>query len=314
MAKKQKHDNVVIIKKHIPHEEGVHGVWKLAYADLMTGMMAFFIFMWIINIVSSDQTSGLSDYFSPPVVARDVTGIGLSDAGLSPNDKEGSKKTTLSSISTESATPRFGEDYDGEREGQKRTSSTRTGTGRSHANKEPPDRKKLGDALQRLNQSFREEQQTFVTQNTLKIEEVEEGVKVQLLEGIYNRMFTRRNGSDFTPFLERVLEIVSDIIRDDEYNIAIEGHSQSFYSSRGSDFTQWELAQERAVKVYRYLLFSGISPDRIISIQSYGDQKLLFPDEPEAIQNNRISLTLFRNARQKREKEDALRAQELSNN
>ncbi len=298
MAKKE-HASVIVKRHYHHHEETSHGVWKLAYADFMTGLMAFFIFMWIINLVSADQSAGLSSYFAPPVISDSKQGIGLPDNGQSPQDSEGGKITTKSTLAREANIPRFGEDYDGDLQGMIRENSIFTKTGASNAKPTPPDGEKLGDADKKLKQSLLDKFRDIQVQNSIIVEDVPEGVKIQLLDGLIQRMFLTRNGTNFTEYFERVLELITDLTKETDYQIMIDGYSQSFYSARGVNFTAWELSLERALAVYRFLQLAGLDEERFVSINGNADNDLFYTADQNNIANNRIAITLLKPQSQK---------------
>ncbi len=284
----------VIVKKHYhEHDEMSHGVWKLAYADFMTGLMAFFIFMWIINLVSADQSAGLSSYFAPPVISDSKQGVGLPDNGQSPQDNEGGKITTFSTLAREANIPRFGEDYDGDLQGMIRENNIFTKTGSSNSKPNPPDGDKLGDATKKLKQSLLDKFRDIQVQNSIVVEEVPEGIKIQLLDGLKKRMFVTRNGTNFTDYFERIMELIADLAKDTPFNVSIDGYSQQFYAARGVEFTAWELSLERALSVYRFLQLSGINEDRFVAVNGNADNDLYYTSDASNIANNRISITLL---------------------
>src|SRR3954463_6423947 len=92
----------IIVKKYEVVEGGHHGgAWKVAYADFVTAMMAFFLLMWLLNATSEEQRRGLADYFSPTnVLGRSNTGSGQPFGGRSPNS-DGQLATDTGAIRAE---------------------------------------------------------------------------------------------------------------------------------------------------------------------------------------------------------------------
>jgi chemotaxis protein MotB len=94
MAETSNQAEIVIkrVKKGGGHE-GAHGAWKVAYADFVTAMMAFFLLLWLLNATTEEQRVGISNYFAPGAVSREASGAGGLLGGLSPNEK-GSMSST----------------------------------------------------------------------------------------------------------------------------------------------------------------------------------------------------------------------------
>ena len=89
MARNNKDDRSIVIRKEEVVEGGHHGgAWKLAYADFMTAMMAFFLLMWLVNMTTVEQRTGLADYFSPSnALSHGTSGYGAPFGGHTPYDK-----------------------------------------------------------------------------------------------------------------------------------------------------------------------------------------------------------------------------------
>src|SRR3954449_7185228 len=121
-------DQPIIIKRIKRTVGGGHhgGAWKVAYADFVTAMMAFFLLMWLINTTSPEQKRGIADYFAPASVSETTSGAGGILAGTALG-KDGSKSAGASDVIEElapsSKNPNDGDSREGGKSGKESTLS-----------------------------------------------------------------------------------------------------------------------------------------------------------------------------------------------
>ncbi|MEM7071111.1 MAG: OmpA family protein, partial [Pseudomonadota bacterium] len=124
------------------------------------------------------------------------------------------------------------------------------------------------------------------------VEPLPNGIRVQLVDDLKQKIFTKRNSSELSIFTQKFLDLIASIITQTDFKIFASAHSQKFKTQAGDSFSVWDLTAERALNIYRYLIEKGTNPENIANISAHGDYQLYIPEEPHSLQNNRISLEL----------------------
>ena len=121
----QEEQEPLILVRKVKVEGGHHGgAWKVAYADFVTAMMAFFLLLWLLNATTEEQMNGLSDYFAPTSVAAEDQGLGQALAGLAVA-AEGAMRSDSARPAVSVAIPSFGEEEEGDQDGETRDDARR---------------------------------------------------------------------------------------------------------------------------------------------------------------------------------------------
>jgi chemotaxis protein MotB len=249
----------IVIRKIIRRSGGGHhgGAWKVAYADFVTAMMAFFLLLWLLTMTAPDKKIALSDYFSNFSLFAEKA----RQSGTSVLDK--STGVLEMGRSVKKTTERVQVDLD---KGNSPVELART-----------------------MRAAIDEKLQTM--KNQVIIETNSEGVKIQIVDNAGSEVF--RLGSDEpTEKAHQIIKLVSENIRDKPNRIVIEGHTDSA-PFKNSQKTNWELSTSRASAARRELENNGIDPGRIARVVGYADQDLLIKDDPKDLRNRRISIILL---------------------
>lgn len=251
MADKSK---TVIVKKIKKGHDGAHGgSWKVAYADFVTAMMAFFLLMWLLAMVSPEKRASLSDYFK--------------HFSLFPESGKSIMKES-SQIFTKTG-------------GEAKTVSQEFGKGPGEITAEDF-KNRLKKAIDQKLQGLKEH---------LMLDTVEGGVRIQIVDTEGKPMF-RPGSSELSPSAKEILRFVSDNIKDMPNKIAVEGHTDSS-PLKTEKYTNWELSTERASAARRALETDGIDVNRIARVVGFADTELLYKDNPTDSRNRRISIILL---------------------
>jgi len=272
---------IIIKKKKRSHEAHHGGSWKVAYADFVTALMAFFLLLWLITMVSPEKRLALSDYFRNFNVFKEMSSSGQSflDKSTQVLDKQGmGAKMSAKGLNREGAGA--AKDTKGQVKGamgfnvikvvEKGTIST-------------------DDLVKKLKTAI-EEKLKFV-KNQIFVDVVEGGVRIQIVDMEGSPMFNL-GSADPTAKARQILAIVADNIRDVPNRVAIEGHTDSA-PFRGAQITNWELSTSRASAARRELENNGIDPTRIARVVGYADQELYITENPRDPRNRRISIILI---------------------
>ncbi|MFN4090316.1 MAG: flagellar motor protein MotB [Alphaproteobacteria bacterium] len=333
MAKGANNAPVIIVKRVKKVGGGHHGgAWKVAYADFVTAMMAFFLLLWLLNATSEEQRSGISDYFAPTTVSDSRT-IG-----------EGAMSSMTTSPAMFASTPSFGssrgdEDDDEDDDDDFETARLDTdepdarrradGTGRSgdddsrrrqrddgsashdersrardtKVDGDDPvaaaaaaaiaERQQFEQAVQELRQALATTPELEAFKQSLVIDQTAEGLRIQIVDQDKVAMFPL-GGAQMYPEVRELLRKVVLAVEGLPHKIAVFGHTDAapFASDRG--YSNWELSADRANASRRALVELGLPTARIARVGGLADTDPLVPEDPLSARNRRISITLLR--------------------
>jgi chemotaxis protein MotB len=251
---KDKHKRPIVIKKVKKGGHGGHhgGSWKVAYADFVTAMMAFFMVLWILGMEQSLKEA-IEGYFSNPVGFKQgySTGHNILSSGTSPAQV---RRPPIRMIVRAAEEQRFGQ------------------------------------AELRLNAAIAAARARL--ENTIiEVTRTEQGLRIELMESGEEETFFARGSSAMRPPLVLALQLVATELTELSNPLIVEGHTDgAAYGDETR--TNWELSADRANAARRVLEAAGISPLRISEVRGYADKRLRHPENPLAPQNRRISLLL----------------------
>jgi len=267
MAAAKPADNVrPIVIKRVKKVAGGHhgGAWKVAYADFVTAMMAFFMLLWLLSNPDKQRLKGLAQYFSPapPTVAAGSGGQGVSSESV------GRKTSAPAAASVTSGAP---------------AASAATGGGTAT----------IPDASQRvvaaeLHLALDNPHGETRGQNNVSLKEDREGLRVTLMDSDRQSMF-RANTAELNPFARQLLAKVADKLAGSTAQIAIEGHTDG---SGGQSEANWRLSGDRALAARTALIAAGLPSGRIAEVVALGATQPVYPDQPSRPENRRIAIVL----------------------
>lgn len=300
MSEKQDELQPIIVKKVKKVAGGHHGgAWKVAYADFVTAMMAFFLLLWLLNVTTEEQKLGIADYFDPnPRISRGKDGAGgmlggqsISTEGQMVTDKkpilqaEQKNRPTLKAGSErpqkETAKPTPSAIKQGQRMGALRAAKIKA---------EEKNLKKTADAVQAAIQKNPELKKMS---DQLKVDMTAEGLRIQILDEDGKPMFPSGSAKMFAKMRKLIAE-VTKVVMAQPNEISIRGHTDGVPYGAGATYTNWELSAERANSTRRVMLESGLDEKRINNVLGKADKDHLFPDNPRDARNRRISIILLR--------------------
>lgn len=291
-------DQPIIIKK--VKKGGGHGhhggAWKVAYADFVTAMMAFFLMMWLINNTEPEQRQGVADYFAPASLSESTSGSGGVLGGTTFGD-EGVRGSGSASV-VDRLAPRPAPT----RERQQQSPET-AGAGSSEpevttdavasalARRESA---QFASAEQSLRQALQDMPELAELSRHVIVEETPEGLRIQLVDHEGRPMF---NPGQIEPN-ERasvLLRAVAEIAQRLPNRISISGHTDASPAPRSGP-SNWQLSAARANAALEVLSEAGIPNHRIAEVRGKAGAEPLFPDDPYMPGNRRLSITLLREA------------------
>ncbi|WKZ56444.1 MAG: flagellar motor protein MotB [Bdellovibrionota bacterium] len=308
---------IIIIKKsHGAH--GHHGgAWKVAYADFVTAMMAFFMVMWLVNSADITTKQNIALYFRKPGIFESGSGTpmfsggsGILPEGYVPPHPESSNYTF-----GRSQDPRTGRsDQEGGADPQMKTVE-RDGEAGIQKSDDPAQEGQFGgkgdfvkgawDAqfLEMQRQEFKklaeELQKEMVStpdlQQLLGIVDVKvdaDGLNIEIIDTEKSSMFSV-GSARIQPEAQQAFSKLGTLIKDLPNNIDIVGHTDARpFGSRNGGYSNWELSADRANAARRLLEAQGIAPARITSVVGRADKELKDKDDPLSPMNRRITLKM----------------------
>ncbi|QIQ87142.1 flagellar motor protein MotB [Erythrobacter sp.] len=280
----------IIVKKITIEEAGHHGgAWKVAYADFVTAMMAFFLLLWLLGATEEDQRKGIADYFTPTLVKMRQKSAGADGmlGGSSITDVD-SYPNAMGQTGTRAITIPRGV-TGGPVEGG--------GRGEMEADELRELRDEIEDKLAR-----RRELQHLARQ--VRVMRAPEGIRIDLMDDAEFSMFALGT-TILTGEAEALLAIIGETLADQTKPLILRGHTDSLPWRPGVPANNWSLSAGRAEATRQELIRTGIPADRFARIEGVADREPLIEDNPEDPRNRRISLLLLDlNARGMRQRPD----------
>lgn len=308
-------DNAPVIIKRV--KKGGHaghhgGAWKVAYADFVTAMMAFFLLMWLINATTEEQKRGIAEYFSPVpgAIGQTTGGNGFFKGDTVTSDGKMVNQNAPPSVTIPIPATSFDQDQT-EGDKDKQSAPSDKDTGKNNGKDESKDAENVADATQAAkvlaeaeNKQFKEAEYELhqAIQNVpdlkelaenLIIDNTPEGLRIQIVDQDKLAMFPR--GSTIMADKARLLmQKVAEIIKKLPEKIAISGHTDSTQYADGKKYDNWDLSTDRANASRRALIDAGLPAERIVNLAGKGDTEPLVKDNPDSPKNRRISIVLLR--------------------
>ncbi|HKR88228.1 MAG TPA: flagellar motor protein MotB [Phenylobacterium sp.] len=288
-------DQTIVIKKIKKGGGAGHhgGAWKVAYADFVTAMMAFFLLMWLINTTSPQQKRGIADYFAPASVSETTSGSGGILGGTALG-KDGAQEKGSSAIiqeqSPESRHPDDGKSTDGSKAAVSQDAS-------SEAMREALKRRDdaaFASAAQSLRQALQDMPELAELSKNILVDQTPEGLRIQLVDQEGRSMFNEGSAQP-NDRAKLLLRAISKVINQLPNRISIYGHTSASPSGAKAE-SDWTLSAARADASRKILQAAGVDADRIYQVAGKATSEPLYPDDPMLPGNRRIAIVLLREA------------------
>lgn len=302
--------NPIIVRKIV--DEGGHGhhggAWKVAYADFVTAMMAFFLMLWLLSTADQQKLKGLAQYFSdatenrgPPggmggilhgisIVAEDMA-LDLPASPFAPH------VTSLMATPRESDPDTFTLDLAAAlvEEGAV-DNAARLDDDMLDAERQRREQEAFDEAKSRILNALGETPELIAFTDNLLIDDTPEGLRIQIVDREQSAMFPTAS-AELYPTAQRLVALVVGSIGGLPNLISIRGHTDSRPFAPAARYDNWRLSADRANATREALVAAGLSPSRIADIRGKADAEPLFPDAPADARNRRMSLVLLRETR-----------------
>ncbi len=287
-------DRPIIIKKVKKVVGGGHhgGAWKVAYADFVTAMMAFFLLMWLINTTDPEQKRGIAEYFAPASVSQTTSGSGGILGGTSLGE-DGSKSAGSMSVLEQQA-PEAPMDAPEEAG----SSANLAAASEEELRQEIAEREaaEFASAAESLRQAMQRLPELAELSKQLIIDQTPEGLRIQLVDQEGRSMF-EQNSSRPNARAQVLLRAIAGVVNRLPNRISISGHTSAVAGSgRASSPGDWPLSAQRADASRLILQTAGVDADRVYSVAGKAGSDPLYPDDPSLAGNRRIAIVLLREA------------------
>ncbi|MDR2030790.1 MAG: flagellar motor protein MotB [Azoarcus sp.] len=278
----------IIVKRVKKVVGGAHGgAWKIAYADFVTAMMAFFLMMWLLGSTARGDLQGIADYFQNPLklTMEGGTASGASSSIIHGGGEDLSRKVGQVRRGDTSSARRH-EGADSDRAEQERR--------REHA--------RLIDLKGRIEALIEANAQLRMFKNQILIDIISEGLRIQIVDE-QNRPMFNLSSAELRVYTRELLRAIGLALNDVENRVSLSGHTDAAqYASGDSGFSNWELSANRANAARRELISGGLAASKVVRVVGLADTIHLDQDDPFDPINRRISIIVLN-----KETEEAIR-------
>jgi chemotaxis protein MotB len=276
----------IIIKKVNKGHAGHHGgAWKVAYADFVTAMMAFFLMLWLLNSVTQEQLEGISNHFARPAPSKSVSG---SDGVLG-----GTALSEEGALTAKSSKAVAKLDLPPPKVKAKETKAEPNESTPTEKALKKQEEKQFEKAKEQLEKAMKENPAFIKLADSLMIDNPPEGLRIQIVDQDGLAMFPSGSAKMFL-HTRKILELIGKVIATQPQDLAIEGHTDAKKFGGSGKYTNWDLSADRANSARRQLLDLKIPEKKIGRVVGKAAKDPLLRDDPNNAKNRRLSIILLR--------------------
>lgn len=287
MAEDDKKIPPIVVKRKKVVAGGAHGgVWKLAYADFMTAMMAFFLLMWLLGSTAAGDLTGIADFFQNPLKLAASGGSGTGDA------------TSILQGGGKDLTRKSGQVKDGDVE-RKRQKGQFSKDARQEIS---PDEKaqfareehfRLQTLKSEIEEMIESLPELSEFKNQLLLDITAEGLRIQIIDE-QNRPMFDLSSDVLKPHAKDILHRIGQALNSVSNRISLTGHTDaSLYAGGATGFSNWELSANRANASRRELIIGGMEESKVLRVVGAGSTILFDRNDPLNPSNRRISIVVL---------------------
>ena len=268
----------IIIKRVKKGGHAVHGgAWKIAYADFVTAMMAFFLLMWLLGSTSEGDKKGISDYFQSPlkVALQGGSGAGASNSLINGGGNDISQTSGQSAKSDAEA---------------KR--SKKVATEQFRQSEAKADSRRLSALSAKIAAAISNNKKLSEYASQIKLQITPDGLQIQIVDDQKRPMFDIGSAS-VKPYMHDILREIGVTLLDVENKISLDGHTDRSAYGSPLGYSNWELSADRANATRRELMAAGMPEDKLARVVGMGSSLPYDPENPKAPSNRRITLLVM---------------------
>jgi chemotaxis protein MotB len=248
---------IIIVKKNRGGHGGHHGgAWKVAYADFVTAMMAFFLVMWLVG-ASPDVKKSVAGYFRDPGVFDFEKSTGMMAGGMTGID-EGRAPETVQQPDAAALTV---------------------------------ERQRMQAAAERIRDGLAGAPELKELRDQIEFQVTSEGLRIELLEKDGSSFFDSGSAA-LRGESVRILSIIGRELGTMTNDVVVEGHTDSRPFGAGHSYSNWELSADRANAARRVMEAVGLNPGQVQSVRGFAATQLRLPEEPMDPRNRRVSIVV----------------------
>lgn len=270
----------IIIKKIKKGGGGSHGgAWKIAYADFVTAMMAFFLLMWLLNATPKPKLAGISEYFKMPLKVAMMGGpaVAASDSVIK---NTGGKDITLKQGQVKP--------IDGPKGKEKKVDIQDAKEALKQA-----EAKKLQELKQKIEKTIDESEMLSKFKKQLLIDITSEGLRIQIVDDQNRPMFNSAK-AELQPYAKEILQQMGQMLNGVENKISLSGHTDATpYASGDKGYSNWELSADRANASRRELIAGGMDETKLLRVVGLSSAALFDKENPFNPINRRINIIVM---------------------
>jgi len=279
MAGDSKKLQPIIIKRVRKGGHNKHGgAWKIAYADFVTAMMAFFLLMWLLGSTTEGDKKGIADFFNAPLKVALLGGSGAGDSShVVRGGGQDLSRTT-------------GQVKEGESPSKRKLLNIKS----LEAEQKRAEVARLEALKKKVEEALSASPKLAAMKSQIRLDMTRDGLRIQIVDEQSRPMFD--SGSAVVkPYMRELLREIGHVLSDVPNRITLEGHTDAQPFSGGErGYSNWELSTDRANASRRELLANGLPVERIAKVVGMADRDPLFANEPTSPRNRRISIVLLK--------------------
>jgi chemotaxis protein MotB len=278
MAGDSKKLQPIIIKRikksgHVAHG----GAWKIAYADFVTAMMAFFLLMWLLGSTTEGDKKGIADYFQSPLKIAMAGGSGAGDSN------------SVLKGGGESLTSTVGQVKKGDVEATRNTINLH----KLKAEQVRAEIARLEDLKQEIQQKMQSSEKLRELSSQIRLDMTRDGLRIQIVDD-QNRPMFASGSATIAPYMKDLLREIGSVLTEVPNRLTLEGHTDAQPFPGGDrGYSNWELSSDRANASRRELIAGGLADDRVLRVQGLASSQPFDEKDPLAPTNRRISIIVM---------------------
>ena len=278
----------IIVKRIKKSAHGHHGgAWKIAYADFVTAMMAFFLLMWLLGSTTKADLQGIADYFKTPLKISLMGGSGSGDTtsilrggGTDLTRKDGQQ--------------RKGDAAKGQKPSDAKSVDTKSvDTKRAEQELARQEMALLGELKRKVEKAIASSATLSQFKNQLLIDLTTEGLRIQIVDE-QNRPMFAIGSAQLQPYTRQILQEIGKVLNDVPNRISLSGHTDAIpYSGGEGGYSNWELSADRGNAARRELIAGGMDDKRIARVVGLSSSVLLDTNDAASPINRRVSIIVM---------------------
>jgi chemotaxis protein MotB len=263
------------VKKVIGGHHG--GAWKIAYADFVTAMMAFFLLMWLLGSTTQGDLEGIADYFRTPLKVALAGGSGSGDS------------SSVIQGGGEDLTRRAGQIKKGDVDEKRNIINLEA----ARAERERRELISLNKLKDKIEKAIEANPALKKFKNQLLLDITTDGLRIQIVD-IKNRPMFTSGSADLQSYTQVILRDIGKTLNDVPNRINLTGHTDATpYTSGDKSYSNWELSADRANASRRELIAGGMNPEKVLRVVGLSSAVLFDKNDPFNPMNRRISIIVM---------------------